>query len=193
MDALSNQFYIGFGSGIKLLSEDWYIKEFAGNISKKAFRSFCRSLKVPIVEIGKTSYIEMNSFQIAMKAITRVGEEDFFVSGCQSVSSGKKRPSTLDAEKVAKDIEPILCELLACKALGGLNMTQETKNAAKNAAERMARAGLAELALQQQDKFTKKSIRVYGDINSLPGNLFNGEEERFDEESDTGFDPEIDS
>ena len=188
---MSDQFYIGFGSGIKLLSEDWYIKEFAGNISKKAFRSFCRAIKVPIIEIGKTSYIEMNSFHIAMKAITRVGEDDFFVSGCLSVSSGKKRPSTLDAEKVAKDIEPILCELLACKALGGLNMTQETKNAARNAADRMARAGLAELALQQQDKFTKKSIRVYGHLNSLPGNSLNDEEE-LDEESDTGFDTEID-
>jgi hypothetical protein len=186
---MSDQFYIGLGSGIKLLSEDWYIKEFAGNLSKKAFRSFCRAIQVPIIEIGKTSYVEMNSFQIAMKAITRIGEPDFYVSGCQSVASGKKRPSSFDSKKIAENLEPILCELLACKVLGGLNMTQETRNAARNAAERMARAGLADLIIQQQEKFTKKSINVYGDFNSLPGDLFN-EEQESNEEFDSGFDPE---
>ena len=187
---MSEQFYIGLGSGIKLLSEDWYIKEF-GNISKKAFRSFCRALKVPIVEIGKVSYVEMNSFQIAMKAITRVGEEDFFVSGCLSVSNGKKRPSELDSDKVAKNLEPILCELLACKAFGGLSMTAEAKTAARNAADRMARAGIAAMAQKEQDKFTKKSIRVYGDLNSLPRSILDEyEQERFDEEPDAGDDPE---
>jgi len=189
---MSDQFYIGFGSGIKLLSEDWYIKEF-GNISKKAFRSFCKALKVPMIEVGKSSYVEMNSFQIAMKAITRVGEDNFFVSGCASVSSGKQRPSEIDMVKVTKDLEPILCELLACKALGGLSMTAETKTAARNAADRMARAGVVALVQKEQDKFTKKSIRVYGDLNSLPKNILDEyEQERNNEEPDTGDDPEID-
>jgi hypothetical protein len=188
---MSDQFYIGFGSGIKLLSEDWYIKEF-GNISKKAFRSFCRALKVPLIEIGKHSYVEMNSFQIAMKAITRVGRDDFFVSGCRSVATGKQRPSELEEDYVAKNLEPLICELLSCKALGGLSMTTETKNAARNAADRMARAGIAAIVQNEQEKHTKKSIRVYGDINSIPGSIMENYEEKFDEESDTGDDPEID-
>ena len=84
----TEQFYIGFGSGIKLLSEDWYIKEFGTEITKKSFRSFCRALGVPLIEIGKTTFIEMHSFQLALKAITRVGESDFYVSGCQSIATG---------------------------------------------------------------------------------------------------------
>tara|TARA_R100000458_G_scaffold44567_1_gene42646 strand:+ start:913 stop:1485 length:573 start_codon:yes stop_codon:yes gene_type:complete len=190
---VSEQFYIGFGSGIKLLSEDWYIKEFGGKISKKAFRSFCRALKVPIIEIGKNGYVEMNSFQIAMKAITRIGRDDFFVSGCRSVATGKQRPSELEDDYVSKNLEPLICELLACKTLGGLSMTTETKNAAKNAAERMARAGLAAMVQNEQEKHTRRSIRVYGDINSLPRSIMEDYEEKLDEESDTGNDPESNS
>ena len=190
---MSDQFYIGFGSGIKLLSEDWYIKEFGSNITKKAFRAFCRALKVPLVEIGKATYVEMNSFQLALKAITRVGEEDFFVSGCQSIATGKKKPSKLDSDYVAKNLEPLLCELLACKAMGGLNMTTEVKKAARIAADRMARAGLSELTEEFQKDYTRKSIRVFGDITKRPGSILDiyGQEE-FNEEPDTGEDSEDD-
>jgi len=190
---MSDQFYLGFGSGIKLLSEDWYIKEFGANISKKAFRSFCRALTVPLIEIGKTTYVEMNSFQLALKAITRVGEPDFFVSGCRSIATGKQKPSKLDPKYVAKNLEPLLCELLACKAIGGLVMTSETKTAARIAAERMARAGIAELTDEFQEKHTKKSIRIFGDITKRPGSILDiyGEEET-DEELNAGDDPESD-
>ena len=188
---MSEQFYIGFGSGIKLLSEDWYIKEFGANITKKAFRAFCRALKVPLIEIGKTTYVEMNSFQLALKAITRVGEPDFFVSGCQSIATGKQKSSKLDPEYVAKNLEPLLCELLACKAMGGLNMTTEVKKAARVAADRMARAGLGELTEEFQRSYTKKSIRVFGDITKRPGSILDiYEQEELNEEPDTGEDSE---
>jgi len=188
---MSDQFYIGFGSGIKLLSEDWYIKEFGANITKKAFRAFCRALKVPLIEISKTTYVEMNSFQLALKAITRVGEPDFFVSGCQSIATGKQKPSKLDSDYVAKNLEPLLCELLACKAMGGLNMTTEVKKAAKIAADRMARAGLSELPEEFQRNYLKKSIRVFGDITKRPGSILDiYEQEEFNEEPDTGDDSE---
>lgn len=188
---MSDQFYIGFGSGIKLLSEDWYIKEFGANITKKAFRAFCRALKVPLIEIGKTTYVEMNSFQLALKAITRVGEPDFFVSGCQSIATGKQKSSKLDPEYVAKNLEPLLCELLACKAMGGLNMTTEVKKAARVAADRMARAGLGELTEEFQRSYTKKSIRVFGDITKRPGSILDiYEQEELNEEPDTGEDSE---
>ena len=190
---MTDQFYIGFGSGVKLLSEDWYIKEFGANITKKAFRAFCRALKVPLIEIGKATYVEMNSFQLALKAITRVGEDDFFVSGCQSIASGKQKPSKLDPDYVAKNLEPLLCELLACKAMGGLNMTTEVKKAARIAADRMARAGLSQLTEEFQKDYTTKSIRVFGNITKRPGSILDiyGQEE-INEEPDTGEDSEDD-
>ena len=188
---MSEQFYISFGSGIKLLSEDWYIKEFGANISKKAFRSFCRALKVPLIEIGKSTFVEMNSFQLALKAITRVGEPDFYVSGCSSISSGKKKASKLDPEYVAKNLEPLLCELMACKAIGGGNITSEVKHATQQVASRMARAGISELPEKYQKEYTKKSIIVFKDITSKSkGILDSYEQEEFNEEPDTGKDPE---
>ncbi len=187
---MSEQFYIGFGSGIKLLSEEWYIKEMGPDITKKAFRAFCRALQVPIIEIGKTSFVEMNSFQLALKAITRVGEPDFYVSGCLSIANGKKRPSKLAVDYVTKNLEPLLCELLACKALGGLSLTTETKSAARIAAERMARAGIGEMAVEFQNEYTKRSIRVFNDVTLQSKSILDLYEEEFDEEPDTGEDTE---
>ena len=186
---MSEQFYIGFGSGIKLLSEDWYIKEFGVEITKKSFRSFCRALGVPLIEVGKTTFVEMHSFQLALKAITRVGEPDFYVSGCQSIATGKKRASKLDPEYVTKNLEPLLCELMACKAMGGLNMTTETKTAARVAAERMARAGVSELTEEFQERHRKKSIRIFGDVTARPGSILDIYEQE-DNEEDTGNDTE---
>jgi hypothetical protein len=188
---MSEQFYISFGSGIKLLSEDWYIKEFGSNITKKSFRSFCRALKVPLIEVGKTTFVEMNSFQLALKAITRVGEPDFFVSGCKSVAVGRQRPSQLDPDYVTKNLEPLLCELLACKAISGLSLTKETKKAIHEAAERMARAGLSLLPEEMQKKYTRKSIRIFGDTTARSGSILNiYDEEKPNEEPDTGDDSE---
>jgi len=187
---MNEQFYIGFGSGIKLLSEDWYIKEMGANITKKAFRSFCRALQVPLIEIGKATFIEMNSFQLALKAITRIGEPDFYVSGCLSIASGKQRPSKLDPTYVAENLEPLLCELLACKALGGLTMTTETKSAAKIAADRMARAGIGEMPLEFQNEYTKKSIRVFGDVTLRSKSILDLYEEELNEEPNDGEDQE---
>lgn len=182
-----NNYYIGFGSGIKLLSEDWYIKEFKPTLSKKAFRSFCRALNVPLIEIGKTKFVEMNSFQLALKAITRVGEPDFYVSGCMSISSGKRKPSKLPVEYVAKNLEPLLCELLACKSMTGEIVT-EVKKVIKVTAERMARAGIDSLPEELQKKYTKKAIKVFGDITSSPKGILN----IYEEESDNKFDPRED-
>ena len=187
---MNDQYYISFGSGIKLLSEDWYIKEFGTNITKKSFRSFCRALKVPLIEMGKTTFVEMNSFQLALKAITRVGEPDFYVSGCQSIASGKKKASKLEDDYVAKNLEPLLCELLACKAMGG-TLTRNTKKTIQDVANRMARAGLSTLPEEMQRKYTKKSIRVFGDITSRPKSILDlYEEKEFNEDPDSGSDSE---
>ena len=134
----------------------------------------------------------MNSFQLALKAITRVGEEDFYVSGCQSIASGKKKASSLDEEYVANNLEPLLCELLACKAMGG-TLSRDTKKTIQDVASRMARAGISNLSEDMQKKFTKKSIRVFGDITSRPKSILDlYEEEGFNEEPHTGDSPEDD-
>jgi hypothetical protein len=169
-------FYIGFGSGLKLLSEEWYIKEMGPEITKRSFRSFCRALGVPLIEIGKSTFVEMNSFQLALKAITRVGQPDFYVSGSKSIARGKAKASKLDPKYVADNLEPILCELLASRTLGGKSLTSETKSAARSAADRMARAGVSELSEQAQAKYTKKAIRIFGSSVGRAHEPFSDEE-----------------
>tara|TARA_Y100000310_G_scaffold322809_1_gene382324 strand:+ start:1332 stop:1892 length:561 start_codon:yes stop_codon:yes gene_type:complete len=183
----NNNYYIGFGSGIKLLSEDWYIKEFKPELTKRAFRSFCRALKVPMIEIGRTKFIEMNSFQLALKAITRVGGEDFYVSGCASIATGKHKISKLDSDYVAKNLEPLLCELLACKSMTG-DLVNEVKTSIKQTAARMARAGISTLPEELQEKYSKRAIRVFGGEVSKPKGILNIYDEKTNKESDTGTD-----
>ena len=68
-------------------------------------------------------------------------------------------------------------------------MTTETKTAARVAAERMARAGVSEMAVEFQDKHRKKSIRVFGDITARPGSILDIYDEE-DNQEDAGDDPE---
>ena len=174
---MSKNLYIGFGAGIKLLSEDWYIKEMGSGMKTRSFRSFCKAIRVPLIEIGGTKYVEMNSFLIALKAITRIGRPDFYSNSSQSSSRSKNSPSTLDPQYVAENLEPILCELLVARTLNGGSITAETKTAARVAAERMARAGISELPLDAQKEYTRKAQKMYAPVVQKAHNILNDEEE----------------
>ncbi len=57
------------------MAEDVYIEAMGHGVTKRGFRALCRNLMVPMIEIGKTRYIDMLRFEIAMTAILRIGEE----------------------------------------------------------------------------------------------------------------------
>lgn len=67
------------------MSEDVYIEAMGPSITRKGFRALCRNLMLPMIEIGDVRYVDIVRFQLAMTAITRIGQEDFFVPGSISV------------------------------------------------------------------------------------------------------------
>jgi hypothetical protein len=143
--------YISFGSGVKLMAEDVYIEAMGPNVTRKGFRALCRNLMLPMIEIGDVRYVDIVRFQLAMTAITRIGQEDFFVPGCVSlkknIAQGRRE---LDPSEVLENYEDLCMELLAAKTVNGVEMTRDVKESAKKAAERMRESALQTAALREQ-------------------------------------------
>lgn len=155
-------FYIGLGNGVKLLSEDWYIQEMEG-MTKRGFRAFCKALKVPMVEIGKERYVESTSFVLAMRAITRIGQPDFLAPGCETIRKNRKKEQAgeLDLTDLRDNFEIVVAELLAARKVNSGHMKLEIKAAARQAADRMYKAGLQNLPSKEQMKYDRSVLKAY--------------------------------
>tara|TARA_R100000458_G_scaffold15239_1_gene12971 strand:- start:307 stop:825 length:519 start_codon:yes stop_codon:yes gene_type:complete len=154
------QLYISFGSGVRLMAEDVYLNELK-DLSKRGFRALCKALSVPMVEIGSTRYVEMTTFLLAMRAVTRVGEPNFLVPGCESLKKNKKKgkATSLDTERFKENLEVVLAELMAAKVITDGTITKEVKVAARDAAERLAQTTLRYMPSIEQRKHDEKAIR----------------------------------
>ncbi len=160
---MENRFYISFG-GVRLLSEDSYISEMNG-MTKRGFRAFCKALRVPMVEIGKERYVEATSFLLAMRSITRIGQPDFLAPGCETIRKNRRKNEVgeLDLEEFRKNFEVVVAELLASKKLNSNTLKMDVKKAAREAADRMLRAGLQFLPSKEQRKYDRSVLKVYGE------------------------------
>ena len=148
------QLYISFGSGVRLMAEDVYLNELKA-LTKRGFRSLCKALNVPMVEIGSTRYVEMTTFVLAMKAVTRIGELDFLVPGCESLKKNKKKgkATSLDIDKFKENLEVVLAEVVTDGTI-----TKEVKTAAKDAAEKLASTAMRYMPSIEQRKHDEKAI-----------------------------------
>lgn len=155
----NEQVYLSFGGGLRLFSEEYFIKELAPvGMSTKGFRSFCRSLKVPLIFIGDNVFVDLSSFQLAIKAITRVGQPDFFVPGCKPLRRNKwKGAKELDREYFEKEWENVLAELIAGRKNSGMKTPTEVTDLARRAAKRITDMALQMQASKNQEEYTKKA------------------------------------
>ena len=114
-----------------------------------------------MVEIGSTRYVEMTTFLLAMRAVTRVGEPNFLVPGCESLKKNKKKgkATSLDTERFKENLEVVLAELMAAKVITDGTITKEVKVAARDAAERLAQTTLRYMPSIEQRKHDEKAIR----------------------------------
>ena len=158
-----NQPYIGIGGGLRLLTEEWYTKEMG--CTRNAFRKFCKALRVPRVQVGHKWYVEMTAFQLAIKHITKIGNDDFVFP-----ARGRKG-SQLNIEDFKENISETIAELMATHKLQGGKITYEVRNAAKKAADRMIAAGVHEAPDIAQRTFTKyarsKAREFLGDAREI--------------------------
>jgi|TARA_R100001460_G_scaffold7154_2_gene18379 hypothetical protein len=158
----TDQTFISFGAGVRLMAEDYYIEAMGNGVTKRGFRALCRNLMVPMIEIGNTRYVDMLRFEIAMTAILRIGEDDFFTPGCKSSAQNRipKRGKTkLDPEKVLENYELIASELLAAKRVNGVELTRAVQQSTRAAAEKM-RDMAFQLAPSRAQKRRAKDLKL---------------------------------
>lgn len=156
------QVYLSFGGGLKLFSEDYFIKELAPmGMTRRGFRSLCRALKVPLVHIGTTAMVDLTSFQLAMKAVCRVGQNDFYVPGCEPLKKNIKRGNKeLDSSYFNREWKNVLAELLASRKMNSLTTPNEVSDLAKRAAKRLTEMALHTKVSDLQEEYEKKSLAL---------------------------------
>ena len=151
-----NQSYIGIGSGIRLFEESWYAKEMSCTI--KGFRALCKGLKVPRLKIGKTWYVELTSFQLAIRYISRLGQDDYIFP-----SRGSKG-TEIDILDFQKNIKTLVFELLATQKLQSGKLLETTKEAAKMAAKRLTALGMQYIPESGKREFSKYANEAAGEM-----------------------------
>jgi len=77
--------YISFGGGMRLVGEDYILRELAPlGLTKKGLRQLFRKLQVPLIHApGDKILVDLIAFMLAMRTITRPGAPDFSLPGSQ--------------------------------------------------------------------------------------------------------------
>jgi hypothetical protein len=151
--------YLSFGTGVKLMSEEWYIKALEGQMSKTGFRSFLKVLGVPSLEIGNNRYIDMLRFEIAMSSILRIGQPNFLAPGAKSLKYSNRDPDAVleaDVEHLQKHYRQIAGELLMAKRVAGAEMSYRTRDLVKKAARNLQKAAVHTLPKIAQERYAKR-------------------------------------
>jgi len=149
--------YISLGSGLRLLSEDQYAEEMG--VTKRGFRALCKSLQIPMLEIGSKRYVEMTSFSIAMRAVLSIGNKDFLAPGSQTLKKNRRttEKTSMSPEEFEKNFETAVLCLMASSDLNLKRSIYELKKAAKKVARKLTDAGVQFLPERAQKNATKSN------------------------------------
>lgn len=136
--------FMSFGGALTWYEEARYSDEMG--LSTHAFRLLCKSLQLPMIEIGVKRFVCLPMFKIAMWAVSRIGEPDFLVPGCDTLRRAGKTSrcvtSTLDVEELKKNLEVVVKELVYARKLDGIQEDDDATDYAREAAERLVRAAV---------------------------------------------------
>jgi hypothetical protein len=83
--AAPNLMYISFGGGMRLVGEDYILRELSSlGLTKRGLRQLFRKLQVPIIHAPNDRIlVDLVAFMLAMRTITRPGAPDFSLPGSQ--------------------------------------------------------------------------------------------------------------
>ncbi len=149
--------YISLGSGLRLLSEDAYAEEMG--VTKRGFRSLCKALQIPMLEVGNKRFVEMSSFAIAMRAVLSIGNTDFLTPGCQTLKKNRRtnERTTMTPEEFEENFETAVLSLMASSDLNKKRSIRQLKLASKKLAKQLTDAGFQFLPLKAQANATKEN------------------------------------
>lgn len=161
--------HITLGPKTQLVSEDHFISQLRPlGMGKRGFRGLCRALKVPLFYAGSgrrgTAFVNVRSLQLALHAVTRIGEPDFYAPGSKWLAEGSaKGVRNLDEERFRKNMPHLLAELIAHER--GVNPGLEAvKQEAKAFCTRLNAAMLQQKVLEARDTQVSKAMEQTKEI-----------------------------
>lgn len=158
------QVYLSLGSGVRLIDEQQLYDQFKGlGMSKKAFRAWMKCLNVPVIHAGTSRLYNLVSVQMALTAISRVGERDFYAPGSYAKRKLGRVPSHgtdhLADTYWEENFEEVLSNLLAARRINGMKITSGIREIAKKAAHRMTMAALQMRPVAAQADYDARTIK----------------------------------
>jgi hypothetical protein len=154
---------ISFGGSLKWLAEDRFAAEMS--LSKRNFRKLCRNLGVPMLEVQGTRLVCLPMFEIAMYAISRIGQPDFLTPGCETLSKNRASQystTVLDPHYLASEWEQIVAEMVKAKSLKSGRMEKSAVENAREAGRRLAAANVHLPVSRAMLKFSREAMKEAG-------------------------------
>ena len=124
--------------GITLVSEDDLAAHFAHVMTREQFSVWRKRLKVPGVIFGRsTVYVDKHTFDLALKAITRIGEPDFLTPANTEANKVPRGYSVyLDLERVKESKEELVDHMYWALHADQHGKTKKEETAIESAAKR---------------------------------------------------------
>jgi hypothetical protein len=153
------QHVISFGRGVRLMSEEYYIKELApfGINTNRRFRCLCRAICCPLIFIGRHAFVDPAIFQICMKHLSMPGNKDFIAPDSYikaNADAHKKRIYTnkVDPRQIQKNWKETVRAIVDCRKIRGLDTPKITRTAIRTAAAELTRFVLTMIPSGEQEQ-----------------------------------------
>lgn len=156
----SNRSAFRLSLGSRYYSEDYFIDALRHiGLTRRGFRAWCRALGVPIIFIGRGAYINARKFEIALEAVSHIGQPDFAAPGARKPP--RRAVTRLDPEFVRRNYDTFVGELL----IGYIKPNGRKPQAIIDDAYRIARDwacyDIAHRPRDAQDAISRRARRVW--------------------------------
>ena len=155
-DKSEQQWVISFGRGVRLMSEEYYIRELRpfGISTARAFRSLCRAICCPVILMGRVGFVDPAVFQVCMKNLSVPGSKDFKAPN-SVMQTSKKRPylrSRVDPREVRRNWKLVVKSIIDARRMHGLSTPPAERAAIRSAAAELTRFVLTMIPSGEQEQ-----------------------------------------
>lgn len=141
----SRKIYVSFGDAPRLVSEPYVLEQLAPlGMSKQGVRRLLRALKVPVIYMGPHRLLDLNTLQLALSAVTRLGQMNFWACGADERAGNGGRPvsiTELDIEKFRREWKDVYRHFIVSKLCSGPYRPADLAQLATGAANRLIELG----------------------------------------------------
>lgn len=144
MTETKEQHVISFGKGVRLMSEEYYIRELRpyGISTTRAFRSLCRAICCPTILMGRIAFVDPAIFQLCMKNLSMPGNPDFVAPNSYMKLYVKARPNfrnRVDPAEIRAHWAYIVRAIVDSRRMRGLSIESADRVAIRTAADELTR------------------------------------------------------